>query len=188
MTTDSSAPDPVKVWPNVPACYGWLSLDRRGVWRLQGEPVHHAGLNRFIGQNYRRDDTGCWVVHNGPQKVFVALDYAPWVFRLMPDGGLLTHTGLSAGSASSVHVDDEGAILFVTPIGPGLLDDRDLAGMLADCMTGSGEELDEAALEQARAGCERLFWKGLPIGTIRREEASARLDFVANPLPPAQGR
>ena len=24
-------------WPDVPACYEWLALDRRGQWRLQGE-------------------------------------------------------------------------------------------------------------------------------------------------------
>ena len=34
-------------WPNVPDCRGWLSLDRRGQWRLQGSPVRHAGLAEF---------------------------------------------------------------------------------------------------------------------------------------------
>jgi hypothetical protein len=33
--------------PEVPACYGWLSLDRRGRWRLRGETVTHAGLKAF---------------------------------------------------------------------------------------------------------------------------------------------
>ena len=23
-------------WPDVPAVWGWLSLDRRGVWKLKG--------------------------------------------------------------------------------------------------------------------------------------------------------
>ena len=26
-------------WPNVPAVYGWLTLDRRGNWLLQGERI-----------------------------------------------------------------------------------------------------------------------------------------------------
>jgi len=37
-------------WPNVPACYGWLSLDRRGQWRMRGEPVTHAGLANFLNR------------------------------------------------------------------------------------------------------------------------------------------
>lgn len=184
MSAEPTAPGSVKTWPNVPACYGWLSLDRRGVWRLQGEPIHHSGLNAYIGQNYRRDDSGCWVVHNGPQKVFVALDYVPWVFRLMPEGILLTHTGIAAGIPEAIHLDEEGAVLLVTPIGPGLLDDRDLSVMLADCVTASGAELDELALDQAIAGRETLYWHGLPIRTIRREEAAARLGFIANPIQP----
>jgi len=178
------ASGPAKRWPDVPACYGWLSLDRRGVWRLQGEPVVHAGLNAFIGQNYRRDESGCWVVHNGPQKVFVSLDYAPWVFRLMPDGTLLTHTGLAAGRPESAYIDEEGAMLFVTPVGPGLLDDRDLARMLADCVTASGDGLDELVLEQAMEGRVVLFWRGVQIDTLRRETVAARFDFVAKPLAP----
>lgn len=182
-----SVPESLKVWPSVPACYGWLSLDRRGRWRLQGEQVRHAGLQRFIGQNYGCDGAGCWVVRNGPQKVFVALDYAPWVFRLMPDGDLLTHTGVSAGSVTSAHVDDEGAILLVTSMGPGLLDDRDLAALLADCVTGFGEPVDEVALERAISGAETLWWNGLPIDALRREEAGDRLGFVAQPIPADPG-
>ena len=26
-------------WPDVPNVYGWLSLDRRGVWRIKGDAV-----------------------------------------------------------------------------------------------------------------------------------------------------
>jgi hypothetical protein len=45
-------------WPDVPACYGWLSLDRRGRWRLKGEIVSHAGLIAFINSRYGPDDSG----------------------------------------------------------------------------------------------------------------------------------
>ena len=47
MTVDLSA---IAKWPNVPACYDWLSLDRRGDWRLQGERVTHRGLIAFINR------------------------------------------------------------------------------------------------------------------------------------------
>lgn len=26
-------------WPNVPALYGWLPLDRHGRWRIRGETI-----------------------------------------------------------------------------------------------------------------------------------------------------
>ena len=45
-------------WPNVPDCFGWLALDRRGQWRmrnefaqankLSGDPIRHAPLIDFI--------------------------------------------------------------------------------------------------------------------------------------------
>ena len=38
-------------WPNVPAVYGWLELDRRGSWRIKGERIGHRGLCDFIARN-----------------------------------------------------------------------------------------------------------------------------------------
>ena len=73
-------------WPNVPAVYGWLSLDRRGQWLLQGERISNPTVTAFIGRNYERDERGCWFFQNGPQRVFVQLDYAPLVLRVV-DGG-----------------------------------------------------------------------------------------------------
>ena len=47
-------------WPNVPACFEWLSLDRRGQWRLKGEVIAHRGLITFLNLNYAVDDLGRW--------------------------------------------------------------------------------------------------------------------------------
>jgi hypothetical protein len=44
-------------WPEVPACYGWLSLDRRGYWRLKEHVISRAGLidiSRFARNHDRR--------------------------------------------------------------------------------------------------------------------------------------
>ena len=30
-------------WPDVPAVYGWLSLDRRGRWLIRGETLGPLG-------------------------------------------------------------------------------------------------------------------------------------------------
>jgi len=79
-------------WPDVPACTGWLALDRRGRFRMRdeacqaadepGEPIRHAALNAFIARNYTSDAEGRWFFQNGPQRVFVDLDYTPLVVRL----------------------------------------------------------------------------------------------------------
>ena len=130
------APDPAITvkWPDVPACYGWLSLDRRGRWRLKGEIVSHAGLIAFINSRYGPDEWGNWIFSNGPQTVYVALEYTPLVLRLQVDGVLIVHTGAAAGAATAAYVDDEGNALLETSIGVGLLDDRDLADFLGACI------------------------------------------------------
>ena len=74
-------------WPNVPDCYGWLLLDRRGNWRMRdeavqhagglGTPIRHAALNAFIARNYDVDANGQWYFQNGPQRVFVELEPKP---------------------------------------------------------------------------------------------------------------
>jgi len=66
-------------WPDVPAVYGWLSLDRRGNWMIKTvagrfERIANAAVREFIGRNYAADAEGRWYFQNGPQRVFVALD------------------------------------------------------------------------------------------------------------------
>ena len=68
-------------WPNVPAVYGWLTLDRRGQWLIRGERVTSPVIAEYIGRNYARDSDGNWFFQNGPQRVFVDLEYTPYVFR-----------------------------------------------------------------------------------------------------------
>lgn len=170
-------------WPNVPACYGWLSLDCRGTWRLQGEPVSHAGLRRLLDHGYTRDASGAWLVFNGPQRVFVRLDYMPLVLRLDSQGVLYTHTGHAAGSPSAAWLDDEGNVLLATPAGPGLLDGRDLASFIEQCTDDHGQLPDEATLLAALAGRARLRWQGLSLGLMARRDAPAHFGFVADPAP-----
>ena len=97
MAVDLSA---IAKWPNVPACYDWLSLDRRGDWRLQGERVMHSGLINFINRQYGCDESGCWFLQNGPQRVFVNLAYTPWVFRRDGDGFVIWYKRLEQGTFS----------------------------------------------------------------------------------------
>ncbi len=112
-------------WPNVPAVYGWLSLDRRGNWRIKGEKIANAALREFIGRNYEADQRGCWYFQNGPQRVFVTLAYTPLVVHYEGER-LVDHRGLPF-NAAMVYQDDEGSVLIEGGGQIALLDDRDLA-------------------------------------------------------------
>jgi hypothetical protein len=69
-------------WPNVPAVFGWLGLDRRGEWLIKGERISNPMVAACINRNYEHDAAGRWFFQNGPQRVFVALDYTPLVYRI----------------------------------------------------------------------------------------------------------
>jgi len=112
-------------WPNVPAVYGWLSLDRRGRWRIKGETIGNAALREFIGRNYQADEKGRWYFQNGPQRVYVSLAYTPLVVRYEGEG-LVDHCGRPFTAAEALE-DDEGSVLFPGSGTVALLDDRDLA-------------------------------------------------------------
>lgn len=163
----------LKKWPNVPHCYGWLALDARGDWYMRDERIQHAGpfpevkgsrinhdkLRAFIERNYAADDAGCWFFQNGPQRVYVELETTPWVWRLQPDGGVLSHTGLEARVQSSA-LDEAGHLYLLTDLGPGLVHTADM-NLAAD------------AVEQGR-------WTP---GELRADDLPQRFGFVRRPLP-----
>lgn len=112
-------------WPNVPAVYGWLSLDRRGQWRIKGEKIANPALREFIGRNYEADERGRWFFQNGPQRVYVKLDYTPLVVHFEGES-LVDHRG-RAFCADETYLDDGGSVLVAGEGTAAVLDDRDLA-------------------------------------------------------------
>lgn len=180
-------------WPMVPACYGWLSLDARGRWRLKGETISHPGLIAFLNAHYTHDAEGRWLVNNGPQRVYVALESAPWVLRLQPDGSFVTHTGRSVTAIGPLLLDAEGRLFLATDAGPAALDDRDLAMLLAEVLDPAGGTADEEALSALMSGAStldaaapRLQWKGLELQALAaadQQTAAARLGFIRDPQP-----
>jgi hypothetical protein len=138
---DPSVTAAMAKWPNVPDCRGWLSLDRRGQWRLQGSPVRHAGLAEFIGRNYECDDSGAWFMQNGPQRVWLELTATPWIFRLI-DGQFVTHTGVPAGEVEAAWLVDGEALCLRTGSGFGLIDDRDLLALFENIRRPDGTSPD----------------------------------------------
>lgn len=149
-------------WPDVPAVYGWLALDRRGNWLLKDPArarfsrIGNAALREFIGRNYAVDERGCWYFQNGPQRVYVALAYTPLVLHYEGDA-LFDHCG-RATHAQAAFVDEEGSVLIQGERAVGLLDDRDL-GFFA-----------------ARPGTD---WRALP--RVTSHEVAARFNFVSEP-------
>jgi hypothetical protein len=181
MAIDLSA---IAKWPNVPACYDWLSLDRRGDWRLQGERVMHRGLINFMNRQYGCDASGCWFVQNGPQRVFVKLAYTPWVFHFSA-GDLHSQMGEAAGPALACVVDEEGSVLLQTATGIGLLDDRDLADFMDACRDKHNAAVNEEKWLELMSGKtdETIYWQDLPLKVIQQHEVASRFLFNPHPQP-----
>jgi hypothetical protein len=188
-------------WPNLPAVYGWLMLDRRGQWLIKNassggtalfEPVANTNLIDFIGRNYTHDDTGCWYFQNGPQRVYVGLDYTPLVYRIASAHPLCfeTHTGIACASLLAAYLDEDGNLLLVTEHGPGMLVDRDLPRGLEALSYADGHALDEERLlgliEEGNDAAGVYFNTGalsVPLSLIRSDEAPSRLGYVREPRP-----
>ena len=149
-------------WPQVPAVYGWLALDRRGNWLLRQSAdgafgrIGNAALRAFIGRNFAVDQRGCWYFQNGPQRVFVSLAYTPFVLRYEGDS-LFDQCG-AAAAPREIFVDEEGSVLMRIERGVGLLDDRDLDGFAS------------------RLGAD---WRSLP--QLASGEVAARFGYVGAP-------
>ena len=112
-------------WPDVPAVYGWLALDRRGNWRIKEEKIGNEALREFIGRNYEADAQGRWFFQNGPQRVFVRLGYTPLVVHFEGDA-LIDHCARPFGAPVATFLDDGGSVLVQGARGIALVDDRDL--------------------------------------------------------------
>lgn len=134
----------LKKWPNVPHCYGWLALDARGDWymrderiqaagpfpRVKGSRIQHGKLVEFIERNYASDDAGAWYFQNGPQRVYLQLEAAPWVWRLSGTPRTTvtvhSHTGRPAGAVRAVWLDEQGRLFLSTELGLGLVHSLDM--------------------------------------------------------------
>jgi len=185
-------------WPNVPAVYGWLALDRRGNWLLQGDAITNAVVTEYIGRNYEHNDSGQWFFQNGPQRVFVELEYTPLVYRAMNAGGeglaIESHTGKPASALAGAWIDENGALLLQTERGVGVLDDRDLEAALPAFLDANGNALPTDALEEVMAlvqqGQDAPVWlklgdSSVKVAAIRSAEVPGRFGFTSRPAEPS---
>jgi hypothetical protein len=169
-------------WPHVPHCHGWLALDARGDWymrderiqaagpfpQVKGSRIEHAKLREFIERNYEADAAGAWFFQNGPQRVYVQLEAAPWVWRLLPGAEpaavqVRSHTGLAA-QVSEAWLDEAGRLFLATDLGLGLVHTQDM----------------ELAADALAAGA----W---PLQEMPFAEMALHFGHVLNPQAPAAG-
>ena len=192
---DESVQRAMQKWPAVPRVYGWLELDRRGQWLVKSrsggfDRIRNAGLTRFIGRNYACDEDGCWFFQNGPQRVFVSLHYAPWVYRLSDRSDcLVTHTDLAVTRLQGLYLDENGSLLGHSEAGVGLVLDRDLPALLERLQSENAGLCDDEALLALASGPRpasvQLFGAAVPFSAVRSEELPQRFGFVPRRRPRA---
>jgi hypothetical protein len=170
----------LKKWPTVPHCYGWLALDARGDWymrddrvqaagpfpRVKGSRILHDKLREFIHRNYEFDEAGRWFFQNGPQRVYVELEAAPWIWRLEAVAGapprIVAHTGRPAQFRAAL-VDERGRLFIHTDAGLGIVHTLDM-------------EVAAGAVEAGAWQPEEVRFDALP----------ARFGYVLRPAAPAR--
>ena len=159
----------LRKWPKVPHCHGWLALDARGDWymrderiqaagafpQVKGSRIEHARLRAFIERNYGHDEAGAWFFQNGPQRVYVELEAAPWVWRVdastlgdgTPAWPVHSHTGLPA-AVSGCWLDETGRLYLNTDLGFGIVHtlDMGIAAMAVEAGDWLPAELPFAAM------------------------------------------
>jgi Protein of unknown function (DUF2946) len=131
----------LRKWPHVPHCYGWLALSARGDWfmrddrvqaagpfaQIKGSRITHDKLLAFIERNYACDERGAWFFQNGPQRVYLQLEAAPYIWRVQATHGwpVISHTGLPA-QVQAAWLDEQGRLFLHTDIGFGLVHTMDM--------------------------------------------------------------
>lgn len=150
-------------WPDVPKAYGWLSLSETGRWRLHpdadawrpgvpcslpytpGQSIESVQIRNFIDRNYTHDAQGRWFFQNGPQRVYVRLDAAPYILLTgSTPRHLATHNGLAVERVTAWWLDDHGRLYAQTEHGPGLVAGRDAPAVVDALHTRGGEPLTSA--------------------------------------------
>lgn len=181
-------------WPAVPNVYGWLRLDRRGLWVIKGERIANTGVTDFIGRNYAMDEHGRWFFQNGPQRVFVTLDYTPFVVSTASDAStaLQAHNGQRIARISGAWIDETGSLLLRWAAGVGVVNDRDLTAASTLLADSQGRPVTDSVLARAFDAQSRRHATGVyvdyagsrvPIGRIQTHEVAQKFGFDPNPRP-----
>lgn len=194
-------------WPDVPDVFGWLSLNTQGHWRLhtegdaladlepdnvprQGTSISSSKINQFINRNYAQDSTGQWYFQNGPQRVYVRLDVAPFIFHTVDadfnPSSFFTHNGQRTQNVTRWCLDDAGHLYADTDIGAGLVAGRDLEQVLDKLITEDDESLVDVfeRVSSVPGSVQEVRWKDGTVASChvcRFDQVPALLGFVRWP-------
>jgi hypothetical protein len=193
-------------WPNVPDCFGWLALDRRGQWRMRdeftqqnklpGQVIKHAALNEFIARNYACDALGRYFFQNGPQRVFISLDATPWIARIIPSdtGSQLINQCHQAINPTGALSDEKGNIYIIGNVDQmtysAINNERShftksnsqTIALLHDHDLDHFSELAKLREEACSFGGSWIWQnKQLPLDPIHSEELASQFHFIATP-------
>jgi len=197
-------------WPNVPDCYGWLALDRRGQWRMRdeftqqnklpGQVIKHTALNEYITRNYACDEFGRYFFQNGPQRVFISLDATPWIARIIPseNGPKLINQRSQTIKPTAALNDEKGNIYIVGTVDQTIYDGnkKDInqfikkesltVALLHDHDLDHFSELAKLREEACSFGGSWIWQdKQLPLDPIHSDQLATRFKFTTLPLPEA---
>ena len=199
---DQSVIDAMEKWPNVPAAYGWLSLNQSGQWRFHpdgayqrgaaGESITNSQLIDFIGRNYAADERGCWFFQNGPQRVFIGLDAAPWVAYLDESLQLRKQNHELVHNVSHWYLDEEGRVYALSVTGLILIQGRDVPTLLEQFTLKQAPDAMSIALQEEHL--IQVIEQGLslhlehphypaPFSAIQQSQLEDIGGFVATPRP-----
>ena len=113
---------------DVASAPGGLRLEQTDPARraaARGSLLKHDKLIDFIQRNYESDSQGQWFFQNGPQRVYVELEIAPFVWRVADDFSVSAHTGKPA-RVQRCMVDEEGRVYLETDLGFGIVHTQDM--------------------------------------------------------------
>lgn len=146
-----------------------------------GESITSPQILQFINRNYANDELGQWFFQNGPQKVYVRLDAAPYIIQTTGSNAddtlrLRTHNGLDIQTIAAWLLDETGKLYAQTEHGPGLVAGRDLATVLDGIHTPDGIGIldvleqtpypDMAIAVQALTQASTVLFKACPAKTV----------------------
>jgi hypothetical protein len=194
---DAQVEKALKKWPNVPHCYGWLALDARGNWRMRddnaqkhnlpGEKITQPALVGFINRNYTHDNQGRWYFQNGPQRVYVDLEAAPYIAHTESDSNFALQTDERLQQIKAVWLSDQGRFWLQGDGKIALLDDRDLMQCL-NLLHIDGRAVTETRLMAwlNESDCLlklTLAWndKVIEVSHIEERTVPEQFDFVRKP-------
>ena len=147
-----------------------------------------------MNRNYACTDAGQWHFQNGPQRVFVDLDYSPWIYFLDGLRNIVDQAGSPVSDLRGAWLDEEGNLLLLSERGIGLMCDRDLQSMSDDFRFADDAICDEESIAGLIEGgvvlpprSIFLKWSGerIEIKTILRERVAGEFGF--DPRPRAAG-